>query len=192
MPSRRRWAVAAAAVLLVAFVGLAAESRDRAAADRLAAACMRLRDARDAEREASQPLLERLFEDDAALVDRALSEVGEQPCVEVERRLRDPLDVGAFGTFEVTPWTSERLARFRDATSRARVRCPGVLRESLVGVLDTETERGAAAREACDAMLLHLEAFESRPGESVRPIPLHDWVEEIGAMADAMEASAGH
>lgn len=180
----------AAAVLGLAALLLAAgavRTRDLAAADRLAAACMELRSRRDALMASGlRPFMDRLFVEDAAFIDEVVHELGEEPCAEVERRLREPFSIGALRTWRATPWPAARLERFRTATDRARARCPAVMREALRPIAGTDVEAEALGREACDGLIPSLDAFASRDQETTEPLGLHEWVTEMEALADQL------
>jgi hypothetical protein len=182
---------AALGLALLALVVGAVRTHDLSAANRLAAACMRIRDGRAAMATQLRPMMDLLFVDDAPFIGQVVGELGEEPCVEVEGRLRETFSIGALRTFEATPWPPERLAHLRRAVDGARERCPAVMGEVFRSLAGTDTEASAMGRESCDRMINDLDAFASRDTETTAPLGLHEWVAQMERLAAELPASPG-
>lgn len=193
----RRWPVIALIVLAIAALAVGINhTANVAAADRMAAACIRLRTARTTWWTQNEAVFTRLLEDDLPFVREMFDELGEEPCSQVEARLRSPLTIGFVETWQGEPWPEARMNTLREVSERAETRCLPLMREVLGEVASLgegmpEAELETAARDACGDMNDSLERFVASDRESSEPIALTAWPREIEALTHALESVVG-
>lgn len=169
-----------------------------AAADRLSAACIRVRAARSVWWSSNEATFAPLLEDDLPFVRELFEELGEEPCTAVEPRLRAPFAVAFIETWQGEPWPRERMERLRGVIERMRTRCEPTMRallSELEGLGGGHAPDGppieATAREACAGMTESLERFGASDREATEPLTLSEWPEQMEAMARALESVVG-
>lgn len=181
------------AALLLGYGAL--RTSNHAAADRLAGACIRLRDVRDTWWAENETTFARLLGDDLDFVRELFLGLGEGPCREVEPRLRQPFVLGARQTWQGEPWSADRLAELREVIARARERCVPMFVElfsnlAALGPDAAPPDIPAAAEAACTDMTTAFERYGSLDREATEPIALTEWPEQIEALARSLESVA--
>lgn len=174
----------------------ALRTSNHAAADRLAGACIRLRDVRDVWWADNEDTFARLLGDDLDFMRELFLGLGEEPCREVEARLRAPFVVGGRETWQGAPWSEERLSALREVIGRARARCIPIFVELFTDLASLGPEAAppdipAAAESACADMTAAFERYGSLDREAEEPIALTEWPEHIEALARSLESVAG-
>jgi hypothetical protein len=169
-----------------------------ALADRLGAACIRVRAARTVWWSSNEATFTPLLEEDLPFVRELFEELGEEPCTAVEPRLRAPFAIAFIETWQGEPWPQPRMERLRGVIARMRTRCVPTMRallSELEGLGDPD-ERDApsfdeVAEEACAGMTESLERFGASDREATEPLTLSEWPEQLEAMARALESVVG-
>lgn len=180
-------------MLLFAYGAL--RTSNHAAADRLAGACIRLRDVRDGWWAENEDTFARLLGDDLDFIRDLFLGLGEEPCDAVEARLRAPFVLGSRETWQGAPWSESRLAALREVIARARERCVPMFVElftnlSSLGPDAAPPDIPAAAEAACTDMTAAFERYGSLDREAEEPIVLTEWPAQIEALAESLESVA--
>ncbi len=182
-------------LVVLALIYGALRTSNHAAADRLAGACIRMRDARDRWWADNEDTFARLLGDDLAFMRELFLGIGEEPCHDVEARLRRPLVLGSLETWQGEPWSPERLEELRAVIARVRVRCVPIFVELFTDLRSLGPEAAppdipAAAEAACDDMTGAFERYGALDRESTEPIRLTAWPAQIEAIAEGLEGFA--
>ena len=154
---------------------------------------MRLRDVRDSWWAENEDTFARLLGDDLDFMRELFLGLGEEPCDEVEARLRRPFVLGSRETWQGEPWSEARLGALREVISRARERCVPMFVALFTDLRSLGPDAAppdipAAADAACTDMTTAFERYGALDREAVEPITLSEWPEHIEALARSLES----
>lgn len=181
--------VLVAIVALVIVLALAVNrTANVAAADRMDAACLRLRTARTAWWARGEPAFEPMLAEDLPLFRRMIDDLGEEPCREVEPRLRGWMTVGFLETWQDQPWPEDRLTELRAALDRTRERCVPVMQSFLddMRAIAPDAEVPSPV-DMCADMTGALDAYGATDRETAEPLTLTEWPAVVEAIASGFE-----